>query len=91
MALGRMGYRYYKSPHLPQISTIIVAIAFILGLIKTSVAKAGVPARRPKETKVSLTKGFDLLFVRWPAWTVEIVSGAIAGLRSASGNRASWS
>jgi hypothetical protein len=37
-----------------------VAIAFILGLIKTSVAKAGVPARRPKETKVSLTKGFDL-------------------------------
>jgi hypothetical protein len=25
-----------------------------------SVAKAGVPARRPKETKVSLTKGFDL-------------------------------
>jgi hypothetical protein len=26
----------------------------------TSVSKAGVPARRPKETKVSLTKGFDL-------------------------------
>jgi hypothetical protein len=26
----------------------------------TSVSKAGAPARRPKETKVSLTKGFDL-------------------------------
>jgi hypothetical protein len=45
-----------RRKNVPRAERFFAPVEFTL----TSVAKAGVPARRPKETKVSLTKGFDL-------------------------------
>jgi hypothetical protein len=60
----------------------------------TLVSKAGAPARKPKETKVSLTKGFDLCRTfcflevrRWLNFAVWAARGAVqtAKNRSARG------